>query len=323
MNDPIDAVVTWVNGNDPVHREKRARFGEAQAPVTSAGEARFGEAGELFYGLRSILVFAPFIRRIHVVTDNQTPPALKRLRAERPDDAERLVLVDHRDIFRGFDRVLPTFNSRTIETMLFRVPGLAERFVSFNDDMFLARPALPTDFFEHGPLLRGRWRWLRPQISSLPNTWKVRPSRAGYGHGQANAARLVGFRWRYAEAGHVPQPMRRATFERFFEIYPRALDRQVAHRFRSAEQFVPASLSRHLELRAGARLHPRFPEAFLRPNHHEDTIDRVLTKLLEGRYAMGCVQELSRFAPSKRDRIENALDALTTNSAAKPRPGSA
>ena len=92
---------------------------------------------------------------------------------------------------------------------------------------------------------------------------------------------------------------------------------------RSAEQFVPASLSRHLELRAGARLHPRFPEAFLRPNHHEDTIDRVLTKLLEGRYAMGCVQELSRFAPSMRNRIENALDALTTNSAAKPRPGSA
>lgn len=312
MSESIDAVVTWVDGDDPVHREKRERFGEARAPATSTGGARFGEMGELFYCLRSILLFAPFIRRIHVVTDAQTPPALARLRAERPLDAERLVLVDHRDIFRGFEHRLPTFNSRTIETMLFRVPELAERFISFNDDMFLARPLSLGAVFEDAPVLHGRWRLMRPGMQRMGRK-RTASMRAGYGKGQANAARLLGYRWRYAEVGHVPQPMRRSVFERFFRANPRVLDAQIAHRFRSAEQFVPASLARHLELQGGTALRPPLAEAFLRPDHADETIDRVLDGLSQGRYAVGCVQELNRFPLPARARIEAALDALTRN----------
>ena len=55
--------------------------------------------------------------------------------------------------------MLPTFNSYAIETMLWRIEGLADRFLYFNDDMMLVGPVEPTDFFsnEGKVKLRGRW----------------------------------------------------------------------------------------------------------------------------------------------------------------------
>ena len=41
----------------------------------------------------------------------------------------------------------PTFHSDTIELNLHRIPDLSERFVLFNDDMFLLRPSTPDQFF--------------------------------------------------------------------------------------------------------------------------------------------------------------------------------
>ena len=41
-----------------------------------------------------------------------------------------------------------------------RIDGLADRFLYFNDDMMLVGPAEPTDFFsnEGKIILRGRWQ---------------------------------------------------------------------------------------------------------------------------------------------------------------------
>ena len=57
-------------------------------------------------------------------------------------------MVTHREIFR--DRAaLPTFNSHAIESQLHHIPGLAEHFIYFNDDVFLGRQVRPELFF-HG-----------------------------------------------------------------------------------------------------------------------------------------------------------------------------
>ena len=45
---------------------------------------------------------------------------------------------------------LPVFNSRAIEINLHRIPGLAEQFVYFNDDMFITKPVTKEDFFKNG-----------------------------------------------------------------------------------------------------------------------------------------------------------------------------
>ena len=118
---------------------------------------RFNDAGELEYCIRSILRFAPWFRRIHIVTDGQKPRILERL-AGTPH-AERFRVVDHAQIFRGHEQALPTFNSRSIITMLWRIEDLAEHFVYFNDDMALLRDVAEEDFFRDGRVvLRGQWR---------------------------------------------------------------------------------------------------------------------------------------------------------------------
>ena len=86
---------------------------------------------------RAIRQYAPWFRRIHVVTAGQVPGWFESHRWVR--------FVDHVDILGPGS--LPTFNSHTIEARLHHIPGLAERFVYFNDDVFLARPQRPADYF--------------------------------------------------------------------------------------------------------------------------------------------------------------------------------
>src|SRR4249919_143223 len=95
--DPIDAVITWVDGKDPAHASKRAQFlGEDAASSRAAAATRFGDCGEIEYCVASLLRHAPWLRRIHIVTDAQTPPFLRSAGAAL---RERVRVVDHREVF--------------------------------------------------------------------------------------------------------------------------------------------------------------------------------------------------------------------------------
>ncbi len=139
---PVDVVYTWVDGSDPAWnaaREQRLAgvTGTAQTRESS-GQARFLAHDELRYSFRSLHLFAPWVRRIHLVTAGQVPDWL--------DAGHPMVnVVDHSQILPADG--LPTFNSHAIETSLHRIEGLAEHFVYFNDDFLLGRPVRPETFF--------------------------------------------------------------------------------------------------------------------------------------------------------------------------------
>ncbi len=139
MNDSaVDFVITWVNGSDPAwqaDRAKYARLPEDMAPV------RFRDWGLLRYWFRGVEQFAPWVRKIHFVTWGHIPEWLD---TSNP----KLQIVCHKDFIPL--EYLPTFNSRTIEFFMHRIPDLAEQFVYFNDDMFLTRPVTPERFFRKG-----------------------------------------------------------------------------------------------------------------------------------------------------------------------------
>jgi glycosyltransferase involved in cell wall biosynthesis len=139
---PVDAVYTWVNGADVAWLERKnsvlAGLGmDTQDAATSA--ARFRDRDELRYSLRSIDMYAPWIRNIYIVTDKQDP---KWLDLSHP----RVRVVDHTEIF-GDRGALPTYNSHAIESQLHHIEGLAEHFLYFNDDVFLGRTVQPGMFF--------------------------------------------------------------------------------------------------------------------------------------------------------------------------------
>ena len=85
----------------------------------------------------------PGFEKFFLVTDCQTH---KWLTAEVASGL-CVEVVDHTIIFASFEDCLPTFNSKSIEAMLWRIPGLAEYFLYFNDDCFLVKYSSPKDFF--------------------------------------------------------------------------------------------------------------------------------------------------------------------------------
>ena len=72
---PVDVVISWVDGNDPAHKQKIQPYLDSQARKSEdiAGPTRYGSVGEIFFCVASIYRFAPFIRKIFIITDNQNP----------------------------------------------------------------------------------------------------------------------------------------------------------------------------------------------------------------------------------------------------------
>ena len=151
----VDMVYLWVNGNDPEWRKKRAEFThEAYSDPGMDNEARYADHQELKYSLRSVEKYAPWIRKIFIVTDAQTPEWLD---TSHP----KIQMVDHKEIMDA--SVLPCFNSNVIEHHLHKIPGLAEHFLYANDDMFFNRAVEKKDFFSSAgsPIVRFNRRFCR------------------------------------------------------------------------------------------------------------------------------------------------------------------
>lgn len=302
---PVDAVITWVDGNDPAQRERLETYlaSLGQVRPRSADPTRFDDAGELAYCVTSILRFAPWFRHIHIVTDRQTPALMAKF-AGTPW-AQRVRIVDHREIYAGYEQHLPTFNSRAISAMLWRISDIAEHFVCFNDDFMLLRAIDSQDFFRSDRVvLRGDWRRQTVQSSwrGALKRWRNAESASVAGNRQAqeNSARMIGFSDRYFGLYHVPYVYRRATMADYFAANPRLLEAQLEQRLRSPEQFLAESLSAHLEIAQNhADLDNRLRIVQLKPA--EQAAWRLRAKLKRAdrdpSCAFACVQSLD-LAPS-------------------------
>ncbi len=138
----VDIVYLWVSGDDPDFRARRDRYAASLGRVVSptVHTERHLEVDELRYSLRSVELFAPWIRRIFIVTDNQVPTWLDT-------SNERVTVVNQNEIFPNPDW-LPNYNSAAIESQIHLIPGLSEYYLTANDDTFLGKPVFPQDFFQ-------------------------------------------------------------------------------------------------------------------------------------------------------------------------------
>lgn len=249
-----DIVITWVDGSDPELKAKRDYYlSGAREPLHGNGinPHRWLCSDELNYCLRSIANHAPDVRKIWIVTDSQIPIISGTTAAINA----KISIVDHRAIFAEHGEVLPTFNSLSIETFLWRIPGLSERFIYFNDDVFLTSPAKLSDFFTAtGPVMRGKW----VDYSHLPACGDSRDKAALLNHfNQIEAAKLAGYTADHMFASaHVVHPMQRSIMAELFAKHHDHFLRNSAHRFRGTGQFLPQSLHNHHCIKNGlGRIH--------------------------------------------------------------------
>ncbi|PWF44373.1 Stealth CR1 domain-containing protein [Massilia glaciei] len=137
----IDIVYLWVDGADPAWQARRRKalgLGAPERPAPHGDvQGRYRDNGELRFNLRALERFFPTHGHVFIVTDGQTPSWL------RP--SEGLSIVDHRALMPAAK--LPVFDSGHIESYLHHLPGLAERFIYLNDDVFFGAPVDPAVWF--------------------------------------------------------------------------------------------------------------------------------------------------------------------------------
>ena len=146
-NNRIDVVLRWVDNNDPVWQNEKIKYlnlesdGNSAINVSTTSDIRYRDWGLLKYWFRGIEKNAPWVNKVFFVTCGQKPEWLNT-------EHSKLVMVNHKDFIPS--EWLPTFSSRTIDLNLHRIAGLSERFVLFDDDIFMTGKTRETDFFING-----------------------------------------------------------------------------------------------------------------------------------------------------------------------------
>lgn len=320
VNEAIDAVIMWVDGADPNHAEKLNNYltsvGTARPSVAS--KTRFHNAGEIDYCVTSLLKFAPWLQTIYIVTDNQQPMLMDKIKGSIFE--QKVKVIDHSVIFSGHEDCLPSFNSMAISSLLWRIPGLAEQFIYLNDDFVFVRPVTPEDFFSSGKvILRGRWKRLSASIPGNIVFNRVRnllganrkKNRISFWGLQQQCAELVGFRRHYFRLPHVPHAWKKSSWEQIFLLFPEAMLKNVKAHLRRPDQFVPEGLMSHFHLKndlalvksccANIQLKPsdqlfwRIKAKLRNADHNEDIL-------------FACVQSIETASEEKQQLIFNWLD---------------
>ncbi|MFD7918215.1 stealth family protein [Streptomyces sp. NPDC059740] len=231
---PVDVVYTWVDGSDPQWLRRRAAYSGAGYHEEAANAARYLSRDELRYSLRSLHLYAPWVRNVYLVTDDQRPSWL--------DTAHpRIRVVSHKEIFTDPDS-LPTYNSHAIESQLHHIPGLSEHFLYFNDDVLLGREVVPGDFF----FTNGVSRFFpSPALVPLGEVTQEDPPVAAAGK---NNRRLVAERFGAVivqKMKHMPHALRRSVLSEIEAAYPEQYRATAASRFRSTSDLSVASSLHH------------------------------------------------------------------------------
>lgn len=222
FREPVDIVFSWVDGSSAQFQKERAA--QLDAHIVGEGDdgaARYRHLDELRYALRSVHMYAPWIRRIFIATDSPAPSWLR----EHP-----AVTIVRSEEFFADPSVLPTHNSHAVEAQLHRIPGLSEHFLYSNDDMFFGRSVEPEMFFTPA----GHTRFVESEVRI--GVGAPQAHRSGHDNGlRVNRALL---RERFGrtilrDLSHCATPLRRSILFELEKTFPEDFARTAAASFRS------------------------------------------------------------------------------------------
>jgi hypothetical protein len=139
VKNAIDIVVPYVDSSDKNWQTLFNHYSPKEINEHSNGKQRFRNNDLFKYWFRSVEQYAPWINNVFLLVQSasQVPSWMSR--------SEKLKIITH-DQFIPVE-YLPLFNSQTIEMFLHKIPGLSERFIYSNDDIYFIGPLKPEDYF--------------------------------------------------------------------------------------------------------------------------------------------------------------------------------
>lgn len=327
-NYSIDAVIAWVDGNDPKWQKQKAKYSGEYSNPESTNNARFRSWDNLHLLVRGIQKNLPWIRNIFIVTNGQIPSFYD------PNDSQ-IKLVFHKDFIDK--KYLPTFSANPIELNLHHIKGLSEHFIFFNDDMFIInkmkkedffRDGLPCDFgilsihcqkkslmiydicnndvslinehFDFKDTIQNNYKkWFNPKYGLKYNIQNLTLKQC---------PRFPGFK-----NFHLPQPFLKSTFYEIWEKEPEVLNEVCEHKFRSRDD-VNQWLVKSWQICTGkffpAKVKNRGILIDFEKNDEQAELQKCLKIIRGNKYKMICVNDgdtIMNYTTIK-DQVNTALE---------------
>lgn len=248
----IDFVITWVDMNDPKWQAKFSKYSNNKNNTKNGiSKARFRENGFLKYWFRGVDKFAPWVRKIHFITDGQKPEWLD-------ENNPKINLVYHEDFIPL--QFLPTYNSVVIERYLHKIQGLTEHFVYFNDDFYIIdnvekerffQNGLPCDIavFDYNPSWSQWYRRIKNNIRIINRHFNKNEVMALHHDKWFDKSYGIKARWNYIlnfygkfitlRTPHNAQPYLKTTFNEVWAAAEKELTETSSNRFRSLSDYTP------------------------------------------------------------------------------------
>lgn len=318
----IDFVIQWVDDNDPIWQKAFQTYLPQSQYMDDTCHLRYRNWDNLRYWFRGVEKFAPWVNKIHFITNGQIPDWLNL-------NAPKLHLVKHSDYISN--EYLPTFSSRPVQLNQHRIEGLSEHFVCFDDDMFLINKVKPERFFRNGlpcdiaafntlspvtnfihtvvndlyvinesfkkheMLRKNFWKWFSPKTGKkILRTFLLLPW-----------PNFTGF---YDH--HLPQGYLKSTFEEVWEHHKDILLHTTASRFRGISD-ANIWLFRYWQLAKGdfVPLNVEKDSAYFKIS--DKTLDKIVKTIEHQKKKIVCLNdgEISSFEAA-RDRINAAFHKI-------------
>lgn len=310
--DKIDFIVTWVDGNDPVWRSNKNKAKGIKDG--DSRDSRYRDWENLKYWFRGVEKFAPWVNNVFFVTCGHYPEWLNL-------DCPKLKFIKHDEFIPS--EYLPTFSCRPIEFNLHRIPGLSEKFVYFNDDMFLINRVEPSDFFIKGlpcdsaildcqsPSAEGK-NGEKMDLKEVYSSLFFNTAVINRNFSKRESIKANKMKWFNAKYGinnfrtlflmpwglftgfksdHLPYSYIKETFNEVWEKEPEVLNEACIHKFRVSTD-VSSRLMSYWQIAKGT-FSPRSPKVGIQTYICNDSIsnEEVFKAIRNQKYKMICIND--------------------------------
>jgi len=273
----IDLVYTWVDGSDiNIIKKKKIHNNSIDE------EVRHFNIDELKYSLRSVDKYLKWINNIYIVVDDDQilPNWL---------NTNTVKIIRHRDIFNKKD--LPTFNSHSIESNIYKIKGLSEYYLYMNDDLFLTNKIHKSMFINKllvmNYFVKGSCYFDLDTISEVNN---------GYFSAWNNTQKLMQKYITNSCQWHQMIILKKSNFKDIKKKYLNEFKQTSSSKFRSNSDIVPNGMAYQYGLYLGDyKQHNQFPNLYIDLNSDIDDIMRNIYILENNKIFFLCINNASEY----------------------------
>ncbi|KTC87068.1 Stealth CR1 domain-containing protein [Legionella brunensis] len=324
--DPIDAVISWVDGYDPDYQQKLKSYclqlGIEQNIAVEP--TRIQQCNEIHFCLQALHRFAPWIRTIYIITNQQTPPAVTALQGTT--FGNKIKIIDQNELLLEFNSTTPVFNSLSIEWLIWKIKGLSNQFLYLNDDFFIIRNVTPDDFFRNNRMvLRGEWKvqteqkWrhkIKKNLLGLIGRKAEKPQNNPHRSWQENSASLAGLNKKFYLLPHAPFPLIKETFNDYVIDRPELFTENIRFPFRHPDQVSSIPLMVHLDIKNNRALYDSNHQAIM-VNGASHSFKKIKSRLNLAKKSEHvtfiCMQSIDQASPEVREYMVNWLQQNIAN----------